>query len=307
MKKTVTLFSILLCITLSILFPAITLSGTKAGLNLWLFTLVPTLLPFLIFTNLLIAIQGDQFIVKILHRPLQFLFPVSPAGTYAICIGALCGYPMGAKAVSDLLAQKKISQSEGQYLLSFCNYPSPMFLIGYVCQICRCYDKISLVLISVYGSAFLSGQLWRFLMHKKEPAPAGSTSGSAAFRFSMLDDAITQSFQTMIKFGGYVMLYSILAAYIKAAYGPVGLRQILSVGFLEITNGIADLSAANLPQHILLPAVCFLSVFGGLSTFSQTSSVLNGSGLSLKTYFLGKLSNGIFAAVICLLLICSFT
>ena len=305
---------ILLClIALAVLFPQITLKGAGTGLNLWLFTLVPTLLPFLIFTNILIAIQGDLWLSRLLYRPFKKLFPVSFSGTYAICIGMLCGYPMGAKAVADLLNDRKISLQEGQYLLCFCNYPSPMFLAGYVCQVCGLQEYSWILFTAVYGSLLFSGQFFRLFtpvgrsgQQQYDSVSAVSTISDAPaerFRFSMLDNAILQAIRTILKFGGYVMLYSILAAYIRSIGVPWIFPKLMTEGILEITNGISDIALQGLPVSLMLPVVCFLSAFGGLSTFSQTASVLSGSGISLGRYFFAKLTNGILAFAIAVLLL----
>ena len=50
-------FSSLLGATLFVIllfFPSLVFEGAKMGLNLWFFTLVPTLLPFMVFSNILI-------------------------------------------------------------------------------------------------------------------------------------------------------------------------------------------------------------------------------------------------------------
>ena len=50
-------FSSLLGATLFVIllfFPGLVFEGAKMGLNLWFFTLVPTLLPFMVFSNILI-------------------------------------------------------------------------------------------------------------------------------------------------------------------------------------------------------------------------------------------------------------
>ena len=66
----------------------------------------------------------------------QKIFGVSPAGAYAVLFGLLCGYPMGAKLTSDLYASRKISRREAQYLLTFTNHASPMFISSYLIHTC---------------------------------------------------------------------------------------------------------------------------------------------------------------------------
>ena len=66
----------------------------------------------------------------------KVVFGLSPGGAYVFLLGLLTGYPMGAKLTADLYYAGKISRQEAEYLLTFCNNPSPAFLITYVGHIC---------------------------------------------------------------------------------------------------------------------------------------------------------------------------
>ena len=100
-SKILTLFSICLLFFL-LLHPDEGLLGARDGLTLWLNVMLPTLLPFLIFTGILLK-SGN--LTKLLN-PFSLLwkkcFGLSPAGAYVLILGFLCGYPMGAKIAHDL-------------------------------------------------------------------------------------------------------------------------------------------------------------------------------------------------------------
>ena len=115
-----------------ILFPSLTLEGACNGLLLWFQTVLPTLLPFVIVSNLLISTNSIYFINQRIGWLFQCIFKVSPSGSYPILIGFLCGYPMGAKTIADLVKSQTLSKNEGQYLLSFCNNTSPMFILIFI-------------------------------------------------------------------------------------------------------------------------------------------------------------------------------
>ena len=115
-----------------LLFPSETFRGASNGLLLWFQILVPTLLPFLVLTNLLIRTTSITYIVKIIGPFIQKFFHVSSYGSFAVLAGFLCGYPIGAKVTADLVKRKQISLSEGNYLLSFCNQTSPAFISSYI-------------------------------------------------------------------------------------------------------------------------------------------------------------------------------
>ena len=85
-----------------LMHPAESLVCAKAGMTLWLNTLIPTLLPFIILTGILTRIDNIQKILSPLESYFRVLLGVSSWGGYVFLLGMLCGYPLGAKLASDL-------------------------------------------------------------------------------------------------------------------------------------------------------------------------------------------------------------
>ena len=90
-------FLLMLC------YPKEVFNGASEGLLLWFQILFPTLFPFLLITDLLMATGGIRMISKVLSVPFGILFRVSGEGSFAVVAGFLCGYPMGAKITADLI------------------------------------------------------------------------------------------------------------------------------------------------------------------------------------------------------------
>ena len=123
---------IIVLFILLLYFPQEVFAGASDGLLLWFQVIIPTLLPFIIISNLMINTSAIHILSKLLEPLLSRLFGVSDYGTFAILTGFLCGYPMGSKVTADMIREGYISIEEGQYLLSFCNNTSPMFIISYL-------------------------------------------------------------------------------------------------------------------------------------------------------------------------------
>ena len=107
--------------------------------------------------------------------------------------------------------------------------------------------------------------------------------------FKIMDAAIMNGFETLTKLGGYIMLFSMIAAL--TGHLPIQnplLRSTL-VGIIEITNGIQYTTQTSLPlKEKYLLCVAF-TAFGGLSGLAQTSSMVAESGLPMKRYLMVKL------------------
>ncbi|MFR5602490.1 MAG: nucleoside recognition protein, partial [Lachnospiraceae bacterium] len=112
--------------------PKLASYGASQGLILWANVVLPTLLPFMICSNAIVALGGIPLLIWPFAPVLKGLFRLSSNGCYVLISGMLCGYPLGAKTCSDFLNEDMISPKEAACLLAVCNHPSPMFLLGYV-------------------------------------------------------------------------------------------------------------------------------------------------------------------------------
>jgi len=309
MKKTVFIGFVVLLIGFLLFNPAEAVAGSKTGLLLWFQSVVPVLLPFMILCRLLISWNVLWPLLEFLRPLTRLIWGISSMGTYALLLGYLCGYPMGAKIVADLVKDHKITAEEGNYLLCFCNNVSPAFLVGYtMTEQLKAGPWITITLVLLYGLPLLiaiilrKGQKFPELNRKgqtKHNSERTKTQASGfQISFKTIDACIMDGLETILKLGCYIILFSImarLAAWIPTNHGIV---TGIIIGTLEITNGIAAVSQLQMPfLPRYLTILGFLS-FGGLSGLAQTNSVLQGSGLSTGIYFRAKLlTTGIIICV----------
>lgn len=281
----------LFLLLLLFIFPAEVLTGAKIGLKLWFQIVLPTLLPFLITTNLCME----------LHIPELF-----PSFFYPVFTGLLSGYPVGAKACADMLRAGRLSQVQAQFYLSFCNNASPMFVLNYLLlQSLSIKGSLWLPLLLFYSSTFLSGSLFYWfhksaLKNKKIHLQEPEIEVTTGF-FPALDASIMTGFIIITKIGGYIILFSILASLISAFLPLTSIAKGILIGSLEITTGICYLTGLSLSKPLLITLTLSLTVFGGLSSAAQTNSVISGSGLSIWTYIKYKALAAIICTGLCIL------
>ena len=149
----------LLCVFLLLLTvknSEIAANGIKKGILLFTNMLAPALFPFLVLSELFLALRADRLFTKCLARPARFLFGLSPAGTSALFLGLLCGVPIGTVSAGAMLKNGRISEAEFKRLLLFANTPSTGFLIGLVgTALFGCKSAgAALFLITVLAAAF---------------------------------------------------------------------------------------------------------------------------------------------------------
>ncbi|MBO6016043.1 MAG: hypothetical protein J6P60_05605, partial [Lachnospiraceae bacterium] len=102
------------------------------GLQTWFAQMIPALLPFMILSGLLIRLDLISLFCKPFRFLLKPLFRVSDAGIYVLVTGFICGFPMGAKNITDLYMADRLTKKEAEYLLAFTNNIGPAFFFSFV-------------------------------------------------------------------------------------------------------------------------------------------------------------------------------
>ena len=286
-------------------FPKAVFNGASEGLLLWFQIIFPTLFPFLVITNLLMSSGGLRFIAGVLGKPFRCLFRVSQNGAFAVLSGFLCGYPMGAKVTADLLRKKLITKDEAQYLLSVCNNTSPIFIINYI--VWKTFGDERLLFptlcILILTPVLLSFIFRRFYLHGRkyftDPVQDPRTAGSS-FHFSDLDACLNDSFEAIVKVGGYIIIFSVLLSLLSILPIQEDLF-LMTAPALEMTNGILLLKERIDNFLLCYPAVLALTSFGGLCAAAQTQCMLDGTGLPFFPYIIEKLAAALAASLLAIL------
>lgn len=288
MKNFFVFSSLCILFSFSLLFPIQTLEASKNGLLLWFDSLLPTLLPFLIISQLILKTPLVEYFQKILGPVFQAIFHCSTNGAFCILCGFLCGYPVGARLIALQIQDKKLSIEEGQYLLSFCNNISPMFCISYGILHAIGSETILPYLLIIYGSAIVFGLITRPQKQSADEYLTKKQTSSAENIFQLIDVCIIDSFLIMIKLCGYLIIFSIVCRGIEMMLPENIVYAVPMIhSFLEITGGLTKLSKFSYGTFRTAACIGTL-VFGGLCCIFQTNSVINGTGLSIRKYILHK-------------------
>ena len=267
-------------------------ASVRSGLLLWYHSVVPTLLPFMLLTGLLLRLRLLEPLLPFLQRCLAPIFGCSGYGVFAILCGFTAGFPMGAKLTRTLLDQKKISHKEACHLIGFVNNPSPAFLLSYVAADQWQHPELGILLIgNVFGSALLYGILssFRFRSVRTDPSRSGSVRAAAIHEspqdcFALIDSCIEDAVSATVRIGVYLIVFSMLvdaAASIPLASTPVGLVLFAA---LELTNGIHLIAHSPLSFQVQLVLIPALAAFGGCSVIAQSIGIASMDHDMLRSY-----------------------
>ena len=263
------------------------LSGASQGLELCIRTVIPSLLPFFVLSCLLTsALTGES--IPIL-RPLGRLCGVARGAESLLLIGMLGGYPAGAQCV----AQANLRRQDAQRMIAFCNLAGPAFLFGIVAgKFSNSYAPWLLWGIHILSALFVAMLL---------PGKSKDTALLHSGRPITLSDAMQRSLRIMASVCGWIILFRILIAFLERWFLwllPIP-AQVAITGILELSNGCCDLGRISSEGLRFIIASAILAS-GGLCVTMQTVSVT--SGLSLKTYLVGKFLQVLFSIFLAALL-----
>ncbi len=273
--------------------PENAVSSARSGLMLWFKVLLPTLLPFMIISKLLIELNAISCLTFLFASFFHKIFKLSKSGTFVVITGFLCGYPMGAKLVSELYGHRQITYEEACYLLTFCNNLSPMFISSFLTV--SCFDAPELlpyIILIIYGAPMIFALLTQPLFRRKQNSTVIETPPPVPYKkldFEIIDTAIMDSFTQITKLGGYVILFSIISGMFLSLSIPAPLLAFLT-GSIEITTGINYITVQEFPLPLRFLFAIPLCVFGGLSGLMQTYSMIKDSKLPFLPYLISKLT-----------------
>lgn len=297
MKRLLFIAIILSTLFFLLCFPRQAFQASADGLELWFYTVLPSLLPFLILSDFLIHTGKIPELLKYFAPFFRKCFGLSIYGAYAFCLGLFCGYPMGAKLTADLLREKKIDQNEANYLLTFSNNASPMFISSYILLNSLKIHGAALPTFGIlYLSAGITSMIFRIRFRRFSVKPSGTENHELSLRSSLgrlIDVSIMNGFETITRLGGYIILFSIGAAMIVQITGSGSLLSWILPGIVEITTGIHQIAGSPLPFSVKYLLILTVTSFGGISTIAQTKGMLSGTPLSISVYIMGKAVNAV--------------
>lgn len=273
---------------LLILFGLIAVPGAVAkaaydAAMLWWTRVLPSLLPYLIASSLLLR---SGFLFRFPKRVVPFLL---------LPIGVLGGYPVGAKLTGSLYCDGALSLSDARKAAAFSNLPNPVFLISVVSAgFFRDPGTALPLLLGVYGTSLLAlVPLSRIRIN-----PNHSTEPPALARD--LPFSIGDGVQAILNIGACLVFATVLGALLEATgvfrlFGDASstVRAVVLCLF-EMTSGASAIAVLPLSLPLRLALSAFFLQFGGVSVLLQSASHLP---LSLPRYCFVRLITASLAAL----------
>ncbi|WP_248928099.1 sporulation integral membrane protein YlbJ [Paenibacillus hamazuiensis] len=320
---------------LAIVFPQEAVHAALKGISIWWDVLFPSLLPFLVISELMLGLGIVHFFGTLLDPMMRPVFRIPGIGGFVMAMGFASGYMVGARLTSQLCEQKLVSREEGERLVSFTTTSDPIFLIGAV-AVGFFHDPglAGILAIAHYGTAMMIGLLYRFHGRRHETAEvqlAPKFSGPMLLRAfkamhaarladgrplgTMLRDSVRSSLSLIMVIGGLVVFFSVIMEMLTSGRVmsllymavdsvlrlfsiPLPLSQAVVNGFFEVTLGAkaAGSAGSGIPLIHKAAIAAFVLSWSGLSVHAQVVSLLHHTNLRYMPFLMARLLHGLLAA-----------
>jgi len=266
------------------------------GIVFSLKTIVPSVFPFLVLSDLLIGTGAPMKLSKALS-PLFCKLRINPYILPPLCLGIICGFPIGAIYTRDLNKKGKITKKEADVLLPMCSYASPAFVIsavgtnmlhskkaGMIMWVCSIAVCISVGLIMMPRS-----------ISNRTDLPEYNSNDKYVFSVSLLE-SMQNGTKTIISVGAVITFFYMLCGMCRCIMSELGagmLYQAILCAVLEIGSGCRVGSQLS-QMGVVISA--FSIGFCGLCVFFQVKNAAHESA-DMRIYLLIKSVCGIMSAL----------
>ncbi len=301
-----------LCVTACalgiLLFPNDVRGGAASGVSYCLYTLIPSLFPFMALSSFTIHSGLSNTIGKLLRPVIRFLFYLPGGAGSVIIMSMVGGYPVGARGCMSLLEQGVVTKQQAQRMLYFCVNAGPAFIISVVGGALLQSPRLGLLLFfsQIFAMLFIGAALGIAARLRKESCNTVPAAEQRRCPSPLVASAL-DACKGLMNMSAFVILFSALLSLLRAAGIAQGICQLLlrlhipapaAASLLslltEITGGCADSAVLHTP----IPLLAFGLGFGGFCVHFQIFAAVLKCGVSKIKFIAFRAAHGLIAALV---------
>lgn len=259
------------------------------SISIWKDNLLPSLFPFFVMSDLLLAYGFVDIISFFLGAIMTKWFYLPKDAAFAFFVSLFSGFPSGSKYVNDLLNTKKISIDDANYLIMFTHFANPFFIVTTIGLFLLSNVKAGYIILI---SHILSNIIVAFIFRKKKVILNNDNNYKKAFYLSspdkpfitILTSSIFKSFKTLVNMLGIIMIFLMITTIIKKIIPLTGITNGLLSGFLEMTQVVKYISNLDISLPIKASILSMIVSFSGLSVHFQVKSIIDETDIKYSNF-----------------------
>ncbi|MFR5874919.1 MAG: hypothetical protein ACLUFN_00355 [Eubacterium sp.] len=249
-------------------------SGAKEGWVLCENIIIPSLLPILILTNIIIKSRSADVFEALFGWLFERLFKLPKCAASAVILGLVGGYPAGAVLTSHLVRAGMINNKTAERIMRFNFSGGVAFTITAVGTVCFGSTKIGIVLYIINIISELVIGIFSAIFCKDKIVENTAAAPRLGFADAMVE-AVNTTVKSIAVMCAYIILFS---AITSVANLPEYLNPVI-----EITNGICKTEEFMPLSH----CAAFLA-FGGFCIHFQLIGILREMKVNYFRFFINR-------------------
>ena len=292
--RPLTISVLLIFLVCFVLRPEASYAAALRGLSLWWQVIAPALLPFFIFSELLLELGLATYMGPLLSRLMRPLFALPGSAALGVALGFCSGFPTGGAIAASLRQKNAISREQGERLVAFTNNAGPLYVtVSVATGLLHCPKAALILAIAHYGANLFLGMIMGLVSRWRGQNQTMQVTlpPSAAVETSSFGKALRQSAEraanNILLVGCYMVFFSTVASFWEELFTTMPpLVHSLLLGSLEMSLGVNALAGSGLPLTEILPWCAALLSFGGLSVISQVMAMIADTDIRPRLYLL---------------------
>lgn len=283
------IISIILLLVLYIINANLIIKNILDYTNLFINKLFPTTFIIYILSSILI----DYEIINLLSTK-----KLNGNIIYITLMSMISGFPSGVKYTKDLLDKNLITKETGNYLITYTNFPNPLFLLGSISSILTKSLTIKIFIIIIISNLLIA----IIFKPKKISNIENKYKSQNTIDFATsLKKATNNSIKTLLIIYSTSIFFYLISVIINKYTSLTPINYILLNSSLDLTKGVFSttlLSNIKIRAYIIL----FFLSFGSISIHMQIKSIISDTSLKYKNYLLGRILQVLIASFLFLLI-----
>ena len=276
---------------------------TNYSLSIWVGSLIPSLFPFFVLSDILISYNITSYVPKRLRKILTKLWNTSPSSISIFFLSMLSGFPSNARNIRTYYDNEQISTAEANITLAYTHFANPLFILS-TTAIFFLHNKTSglIILASLYLSNIILGIIFRGY-NPSGPNINFNTVSTKSQNFGpIFVSAIKKSIDTLLLILGILTSFLLLASLLINLIDVNTYTEVIIKSIIEITMGLKDLGTLSISMMYKTILASTIITFGGLSVHLQVISQLIGTNIKYKYFLYGRIIGSLLALIISFIL-----
>lgn len=287
------------CVSLIINENAIQNSIINA-VNRCLNVIIPSLFTYMSLSGIIIGSKIYTYISKPFYPIAKYIFNIPEELFFVFILGNIFGYPIGAKLLTQLVQENKISRKSAEIMNCFSFGGGPAFFTGTIGLTVFYNSKVGII---IFASSLITNMILALIMCRIYKIEYNPSHEVPVFSSDILIDSV-------ISAGKSLFIICITIIFCSAIIGIIDTHNTLEwIGLSDNTcvllKSIIEVSVLSELQsnsYTLIPIISAICSFGGICVLAQVNAIV-GKTYSQNKFYISRLISPCITWLVCTILL----